>query len=340
MTGMTRPPAPATVTAVHPEQLGRVAVLLGGESAEREISLRSGHGVLDALHRCGVEAIGFDPAERAFSELKDESVDRVFIALHGRFGEDGTVQGALELLKIPYTGSGVLASSLAMDKPMTKRIWQSYQLPTPAWRSISRSLHTSPDQRPDLDPTAVHAALGLPLAVKPAREGSSLGFRRVDDLASLSSAVEAALCLDDTVIIETFVDGREFTCGLLEDSAGQVQALPIIEIVAPLGQYDYQNKYFGNATRYLCPAPLSPDMEAHMRALSVKAFEAVGASGWARVDLMWVAGQEPMLLEINTSPGMTDHSLVPMAAAQAGWSYDALVMHLTAQASLKLERSR
>ncbi len=340
MTGVPRPSAATMATAIRPEQLGRVAVLLGGESAEREISLRSGQGVLAALHRCGVEAIGFDPAERALHELTDESVDRVFIALHGRFGEDGTVQGALELLKIPYTGSGVLASSLAMDKPMTKRIWQSYQLPTPAWWSVSRSPHLPPDQRTDLDPAAIHAALGLPLAVKPAREGSSLGFCRVDHLDALSTAVEAALRLDDTVIIETFVDGREFTCALLEDSEGQVQALPVIEIVAPSGQYDYQNKYFGSATRYLCPAPLSADVEAHMRALSVQAFETVGARGWARVDLMWVAGQEPMLLEINTSPGMTDHSLVPMAAAQAGLSYDALVLHITAQASLKLEHSR
>lgn len=318
------------MTPVTPKALGRVAVLMGGDSAEREISLRSGAGVLSALQSAGVDAFGFDPAERGLHELRDESVDRVFIALHGRFGEDGTVQGALELMNIPYTGSGVLASSLALDKPMTKRIWRTHDLPTPMFEMLG----------PDMDPHAVVASLGLPIAVKPAIEGSSLGFSRVNETAELHAAYELARRYDRGVIAEAFISGREFTCALLETSPGKVQALPVIEIVAPQGEYDYQNKYFGTATKYLCPAPISAGLESQMRELSVRAFHALGCKGWARVDVMLDPELGPMLLEINTSPGMTDHSLVPMAARQAGLSYEQLVLQVAAGASLKVERAQ
>jgi D-alanine-D-alanine ligase len=311
--------------------LGRVAVLMGGESAEREISLRSGSAVLAALQRHGVNAVAFDPSERPLQDLAAEQFDRAFIALHGRFGEDGTVQGALELLKIPYTGSGVTASAVAIDKAMTKRVWQSMGLPTPGFLSLQRNTVLS----------QVIAQLGLPLAVKPAREGSSLGFTKVTQAADLKAAVELARQYDPEVIAEQFVEGREFTCALLEDAAtGCAAALPVIEIVAPAGNYDYQHKYFGNETRYLCPAPLDPAIEARMKEISLHAYQALGCQGWARVDLLWNGSGEPMLLEINTCPGMTDHSLVPMAAAQVGIAFDQLVMRLLATARLKLARSQ
>lgn len=315
---------------VSASDLGRVAVLLGGESAEREISIRSGEGVLAAMRRRGVDVMGFDPAARPLQALKDESIDRVFIALHGRYGEDGTVQGALELLKIPYTGSGVMASSLAMDKAMTKRIWRFNGLPTPDFMMLGQAM----------DAADVVGRLGLPIAVKPAMEGSSLGFTRVDQASGLASALASARKYDDAVIAEQFIAGREFTCALLQNASGRTEALPVIEIVAPQGQYDYQNKYFGNATRYLCPAPLEAAIQQRMQALSVAAFEAINCAGWARVDLMWDGVSDPMLLEINTSPGMTDHSLVPMAAREAGMDYDELVMRIALRASLKLERVR
>lgn len=314
---------------IRPQDYGRVAVLFGGESAEREISMRSGQGVLAAMQRCRVNVVGFDPAQRPLQALQDESVARVFIALHGRYGEDGTVQGALELLKIPYTGSGVMASSLAMDKAMTKRVWRSSDLPTPDFMLL----------RDPIDPAAVAQRLGLPIAVKPVMEGSSLGFTRVDRIEELPSAVAQARQYDQMVMAEQFVTGREFTCALLQDDSGHTQALPLIEIVAPEGRYDYQNKYFGDSTQYLCPAPVEPAIAAHMQALSVAAFDAIGCSGWARADLMWDGTSSPMLLEINTSPGMTDHSLVPMAARAAGLDYDALVLRILSQASLKVGRS-
>jgi len=306
--------------------LGKVAVLMGGLSGEREISLRSGTGVLDALQRKGVDVIAFDPASRPLQELVDEGVARVFIALHGRFGEDGTVQGALELLGIPYTGSGVLASSLAMDKIMTKRVWAQAGLPTPRFRLLDAAS----------DPVSVVDDLGLPLAVKPVFEGSSLGFHRVDHADELHHAWLAACGVDPEVMAEQFIRGREFTCAILESPSAQ--ALPVIEIVAPEGRYDYQNKYFGTATRYLCPAPLSAEMTSKMQALSVAAFQSIGCSGWARVDLMWDGRGEPMLLEINTSPGMTDHSLVPMAAREIGLDYDELVIRILQSAALKIRR--
>ncbi len=304
----------------------RVAVLFGGESAERKISLRSGAGVLAALQRCGVNAFGFDPAERPLQGLRDESVDCAFIALHGRFGEDGTVQGMLELLKIPYTGSGVMASSVAMDKAITKRIWQQAQLPTPDFELLSDGF----------DADRVVKRLGLPLVVKPVMEGSSLGFTRVDRQSDLEAAYRAARRYDKSVMAEQFVSGREFTCAVLQDVSGQPQALPVIEIQAPEGRYDYQNKYFGDATRYLCPAPIDAALTQQIQSLSVGAFETLQCAGWARADLMWNGKTDPMLLEINTSPGMTDHSLVPMAAQAAGISYDELVLRILAQASLKI----
>lgn len=313
--------------------LGRVAVLYGGASGEREISMRSGQGVLAALQRSGVDAFAFDPATQPLHALLDASPDRVFIALHGRYGEDGTVQGALEMMKIPYTGSGVLASSVALDKPMAKRIWMTHQLPTPKFRVMHVAGAAS------LDASAIVAELGLPLAVKPAVEGSSLGFSKVTDAGALRDALALSWRHADTAIVEQFVQGREFTCALLEIAPRHVVALPVIEIAAPEGNYDYQNKYFGNATRYLCPAPLEAAVEARMREISVAAFTALDCSGWARADLMWDGVHDPMLLEINTSPGMTDHSLVPMAARQAGISYDELVMRIAAMASLKLERA-
>ena len=320
---------PLTQSPLTAADLGRVAVLLGGESAEREISIRSGSAVLAALTRSGVNAMAFDPSIRPLQELVTEKIDRVFIALHGRFGEDGTVQGALELLKIPYTGSGVTASAVAIDKAMTKRVWQSAALPTPGFMSLNN----------DTDGDDVMRRLGLPLAVKPAREGSSLGFSKVTDATAFADAVQLARQYDAQVIAEQFVEGREFTCALLEDAAtGGVFALPVIEIVAPAGNYDYQHKYFGSETKYLCPAPLDSTVEARMKAISVEAYQALGCSGWARVDLLWNGSSDPMLLEINTCPGMTDHSLVPMAAAQAGINFDQLVMRLTATASLKLAR--
>lgn len=306
--------------------LGRVAVLMGGESAEREISLRSGQGVLAALQREGVDAFAFDPAQRPLQDLVTENVSRVFIALHGRFGEDGTVQGALELLKIPYTGSGVLASSMAMNKLVTKRVWSTFGIATPGFV----------DLQPGFQAQQVIDALGLPIAVKPAHEGSSLGFTKATDAASLQAGYKLAARYDTHVVAEQFVQGREFTCAVIDNGQGQhVQALPVIEIVAPEGNYDFQHKYFGNDTQYLCPAPIPAGVAQQMQALSIQAFSALGCVGWARVDIMWNEADSPTLLEINTSPGMTDHSLVPMAAAQAGLSYSQLVMRLLAGAGLK-----
>lgn len=312
---------------LNPAQMGRVAVLMGGESAEREISLRSGHGVLQALQRSGVDAFAFDPATRGLHELINEGVDRVFLALHGRFGEDGTVQGALEWLKIPYTGSGVMASAIAMDKAMTKRIWSSFDIPTPRFAQVDA--HTDLHQ--------LVRDLGLPIAIKPSREGSSIGFTKVIAEDQLKAAIAHALEFDAHVIAESFITGREFTCALLDTEApGLPTALPVIEIVAPQGNYDFQNKYFGDATKYLCPAPLDAKTTALMQSLSVQAYQRLGCEGWARVDVLWNGTDQPMLLEINTTPGMTDHSLVPMAAAQMGLNYQDLVLRILSGARLKM----
>ncbi|MFZ4552736.1 MAG: D-alanine--D-alanine ligase [Aquabacterium sp.] len=310
--------------AVNPADLGKVAVLFGGSSAERDVSLMSGAGVLKALQSQGVNAFAFDPAERPLQELKAEGVDRCFIALHGRGGEDGTVQGALELLKIPYTGSGVMASSIAMDKIMTKRIWRFEGLPTPDWRMVS-SAH-------ECEQALV--ALGAPMIVKPAREGSSIGLTKVTDVSQCAAAYAAAAQHDPEVLCEQFIDGEETTCPVLIVE-GQAQALPVIRIQAPDGNYDYQNKYFTDDVRYLCPSGLDAAEEAEIQREVVRAFKTLGCRGWARADVMIrKSDRQPFLLEINTSPGMTSHSLVPMSAKVAGLSYEQLCVHLLAAASL------
>jgi D-alanine-D-alanine ligase len=304
---------------------GRVAVLSGGRSAEREVSLMSGAGVLAALRSRGVDAHAFDPAERPMDDLRREGFARVFVALHGRYGEDGTVQGALELLGIPYTGSGVMASAIAMDKVYTKRIWSTHGLPTPGF-ALARSGE---------DVRAAARRFGLPLAVKPSREGSTIGFTKVTSEDQCAAAYEVARRHDDDVLCEQFVDGRELTVALLGTGAG-AHALPVIEIVAPAGNYDYQNKYFRDDTRYVCPAVLSGELSARIRDIALRAFHAIGCEGWARADVMLRrADSEPFLLEINTSPGMTGHSLVPMAARAEGLSYEDLCVRILQTARLK-----
>jgi D-alanine-D-alanine ligase len=304
---------------------GKVAVLYGGRSAEREVSLMSGGGVLAALRSKGVDAHGFDPAERPMDDLKREGFERVFIALHGRFGEDGTVQGALELLGLPYTGSGVMASAIAMDKVYTKRIWTTHGLPTPGF-AIARS---------GADVREATRRFGLPLAVKPSREGSTIGFTKVvsDDQCDAAWAIAARH--DDDVLCEQFVDGRELTIAVLGTGA-DARALPIVEIVAPAGNYDYQNKYFRDDTRYVCPAELPRELSDRIRAIALQSFLALGCEGWARADVMLRRSDDaPFLLEINTSPGMTGHSLVPMAAKAEGMSYEDLCVTILATARLK-----
>ena len=295
-------------------EFGKVAVLLGGPSAEREISLLSGNAVLSALRSEGVDAHGFDPAERDLWALKSEGFARAFIALHGRFGEDGTVQGALEVLGIPYTGSGVMASALAMDKWRTKLVWQASGIPTPRYRVV--------DARTDWD--AVIAELGLPLIVKPAREGSTIGLTKVTtDAAALAQAYALAARHDPLVLAEAFVAGVELTASIV---AGR--ALPLIRIEAPQGNYDYHNKYFSDETRYFCPSGVAEAKEQEIRDASLAAFDLVGCSGWGRLDLILRADGSYSFLEVNTSPGMTGHSLVPMAARQAGMSFGALCVEI------------
>ena len=316
---------PANTPASTTPTLGKVAVLLGGRSAEREVSLMSGHGVLQALLSKGVDAHAFDPAERPLDDLRREGFARCFIALHGRFGEDGTVQGALELLGIPYTGSGVMASSISMDKVMTKRIWRFEGLPTPAWVQVGSAAETH----------AAFAQLGSPMIVKPAREGSSIGFTKVMDAAECDAAYALAARHDAQVLCEQFIAGDEVTCPVLGPSAAP-QELPLIRIVAPEGNYDYQNKYFSDTTQYLVPAGLPPGEEEAIAAIVRRAYQVLGCRGWARADLMIDARtRQPYLLEINTSPGMTGHSLVPMSAKAAGMSYPDLCLRLLQSATLE-----
>jgi D-alanine-D-alanine ligase len=293
---------------------GKVAVLLGGKSAEREVSLMSGKGVLKALQSRGVDAHAFDPAERDLGDLKREAFARCFIALHGRGGEDGTLQGALEMLGVPYTGSGVLGSAIAMDKWRTKMIWLAGGLPTPRYRILAAGD----------DWNAVARDLGLPLIVKPVNEGSTLGLTKVTAAGQLPAAYElAAKKYHDLALAEQFIDGPEYTASVLEDAA-----LPLIRIEAPQGNYDYQNKYFSDDTKYLCPCGLDAQKEEALKALALKAFTLVGCAGWGRIDLMLDAKGDPWLLEVNTSPGMTGHSLVPMAARAVGISYDDLCVRI------------
>ncbi|MFL6694456.1 MAG: D-alanine--D-alanine ligase [Ramlibacter sp.] len=319
-------------TAVDVKALGKVAVLMGGKSAEREVSLMSGAGVLKALQAKGVNAHAFDPAQRDLVELKRKGFKRCFIALHGRFGEDGTVQGALELLGIPYTGSGVMASSVSIDKVMTKRIWIAEGIPTPKYQLLRRGVYTREIVR------AVPDDLGLPLIVKPAREGSSIGVAKVEGYSQMQDAVDAAAALDSDVLCEQFVSGDEVTCPVL-GTGDEARALPVIRIVAPEGNYDYQNKYFTDDTHYLVPCGLPEGEEAAIQELVLKAYRVLGCRGWGRIDVMIDAKtRQPSLLEINTSPGMTGHSLVPMSARAAGISYEDLCLQLLAAASLDHQR--
>jgi D-alanine-D-alanine ligase len=304
--------------------LGKVAVLMGGTSAEREVSLMSGAGVLQALRARGVDAHAFDTSQGDLGELKRAGYARCFIALHGRHGEDGTVQGALELLGIPYTGPGVLASSIAMDKTMTKRIWRAEGLPTPDWRQVASGAETE----------AALAALGAPMIVKPAREGSTIGLTKVTEPGQCAQAYALAARYDPEVLCEQFIEGDETTCPILGEGAG-AHALPVIRIVAPQGNYDYQHKYFTDDTKYHCPSGLPQAEEEAIQRLVVQAFRTLGCRGWSRADIMIRASdRQPFLLEINTSPGMTGHSLVPMSARAAGISYEDLCLRLLASATL------
>ncbi len=311
-------------TNIDVRALGKVAVLMGGRSSEREVSLMSGAGVLAALLSKGVDAHKFDPAEQGLDQLKVQGFDRCFIALHGRYGEDGTVQGALELLDIPYTGSGVMASSIAMDKIMTKRIWRFEGLPTPDWRMVDSAEAT----RDALQ------ALGAPMIVKPARDGSSIGLTKVMNADERAKAYELAAQYDAEVLCEQFIAGDETTCPVLGTGA-KAAALPVIRIVAPEGNYDYQNKYFTDTTQYHCPSGLPAAEEAEIQRIVEKAFRTLGCRGWARADIMIRASdRKPFLLEINTSPGMTGHSLVPMAARASGVSYENLCLGILAMSTL------
>jgi len=298
------------------QDFGKVAVLMGGESAERTISLSSGQAVLAALLRRGIDAFGIDTATHAIEQLTGTKIDRVFIALHGRGGEDGVIQGCLENLGIPYTGSGVLASALAMDKYRTKLLWQGLGLPTPA----CRLLHESNFQQ-------VVEELGWPLVIKPILEGSSVGISKVNNLAELQQAWQTASQFHCEVMAERYISGAEYTAAILEE-----QVLPLIKLETPRLFYDYTAKYHDNQTRYLCPCGLSTASEERFKVLVKQAFAAIGAKGWGRVDFICDAQGEPWLLEVNTIPGMTDHSLVPMAAKAVNISFDELVVSILATA--------
>ncbi|HBK42935.1 MULTISPECIES: D-alanine--D-alanine ligase [unclassified Polynucleobacter] len=303
------------------QSLGRVGVLLGGRSGEREISLMSGGGVLEALLSKGVDAHPFDPGLRCPTELANEKFDRIFISLHGRYGEDGTIQGLLELLGLPYTGSGVLASALAIDKIATKLVWLSSGLSTPEFEEL----------KADSDWNAVVKHLGLPLIVKPAHEGSSLGLTKVKSVEELPAAYKLAAGMDKKVIAETCIVGDELTCPLVGFGA-DAEALPVIKIIPPEANYDFHNKYFSDETKYLCPTDLAPEVNQAVQELALAAYRALGCKTWGRADVMLDKQTgKPYLLEMNTSPGMTSHSLVPMAAKAAGVEYAELVLWVIAQ---------
>ena len=300
---------------------GRVGVFLGGRSGEREISLMSGNGVLQALISKGVDAYAFDPGLRNPTELVAEKFDRIFISLHGRYGEDGTIQGLLDLLELPYTGSGVLASALAIDKIVTKQVWISNGLSTPEFEELTA----------DSDWNAVANHLGLPLIVKPAHEGSSLGLTKVKSVEELPAAYQLAAGLDKKVIAETCIVGDELTCPLVGQDLS-AEALPVIKIIPPQANYDFHNKYFSDETQYLCPTGLAPEVNQRVQELALAAYRALGCRTWGRADVMLDQKTgKPYLLEMNTSPGMTSHSLVPMAAKAAGVEYADLVLWLLSQ---------
>ncbi len=299
---------------------GKVAVLMGGRSAEREISLMSGTAVLEALRRRDVDAHRFDPAEQPLEDLKREKFARVHIALHGRYGEDGTVQGALELMGIPYTGSGVMASALAMDKWRTKLVWLAAGIPTPRFRMLSA----------ETDWSGVARDLGLPLIVKPVREGSTIGLSKIKAAEELPGAYARAAEHDTLVIAEQFIAGQELTASILGDTP-----LPLVRIQPVAELYDYQAKYFSDETRYFCPSGLAPEQERRIQALGLEAYRILGCRGWGRVDVILTARDEPYFLETNTSPGMTAHSLVPMAAREAGIGFDDLVVRILEMADVE-----
>lgn len=293
-------------------KFGKVAVLLGGKSAEREVSLKSGNAVLAALKRGGVDAHAFDPAERELSELKQERFDRAFIMLHGRYGEDGTVQGALELMGIPYTGSGVMASAIGMDKWRTKLVWQAAGIPVTDFELL--------DENSDWDAVVRH--LGLPIFVKPANEGSSVGISKVKRVEDLPAAYELAAKYDRLVLAERFIDGQEVQFPILGD-----RVLPSIRIETSHEFYDYDAKYLADDTRYTCPG-LPEEMERKLADVVLRSFKVLGCDGWGRVDLIIDRSGQPYFLEMNTLPGMTDHSLVPMSAKAAGIGFDELVLKI------------
>ena len=307
------------------DRFGKVAVLMGGPSAEREISLLSGRAVLAALREKRVDAEAFDPAERELFELRRSGFQRAFVALHGRFGEDGTVQGALEVLRIPYTGSGVMASALSMDKWRTKLVWLASGIPTP--RFVVAGAATDWDQVVD--------TVGLPVIVKPAREGSTIGLSKVRSVAEFPAACALASKYDELVIAEEFVAGQELTASILFDPAkGDDRALPLVRIEAPQGNYDYQNKYFTDATKYYCPSGVRAEIEDEIRSVALRSFRVLGCRGWGRADVMLRPDGNYSFLEMNTSPGMTGHSLVPMAAKAAGLGYADLCLRILEGAAL------
>jgi D-alanine-D-alanine ligase len=315
------------LTPLDAKALGKVGVLFGGRSAERDVSIMSGTGVLQALQSQGIDAHAFDPGKQSLAELAAQQFDRVFIALHGRFGEDGSLQGALEQMGIPYTGSGVMASAVGMDKITTKILWLSKGLPTPRYAEL--------DIGSDLNRVADD--LGLPLIVKPPHEGSTIGITKVKAKDEFQKAYDLAANFDNVVLAEEFVEGREFTVAILGKGA-TARALPIVEIVAPQGNYDYQNKYFTDDTKYFCPAVLDQATTAEMQRIALEAYRALGCEGWGRVDvLLRQRDNKPFLLEVNTSPGMTGHSLVPMAARAVGISYEALCVEILRAARLKMQ---
>ena len=310
-----------SLASMDVKSFGRVGVLLGGKSGEREISLMSGNGVLEALRSKGVDAHAFDTGLRCPTELAKEKFDRIFISLHGRFGEDGTIQGLLELLGLLYTGSGVLASALAIDKIVTKQVWISNGLATPEYEELTATS----------DWNAVVQHLGLPLIVKPAHEGSSLGLTKVKSVDELPAAYKLAAGLDKKVIAETCIIGDELTCPLV-GYGKTAEALPVIKIIPPQANYDFHNKYFSDETQYLCPTGLAPEVNAAVQELALAAYKALGCRTWGRADVMLEQKTgKPYLLEMNTSPGMTSHSLVPMAAKAAGIEYADLVLWLLGQ---------
>lgn len=306
--------------AYQAKDFGKVAVLMGGRSAEREISLRSGNAVLQALRQRGVDAHGVDSGDDVIEQLRVGSFDRTFIALHGRGGEDGVIQGALETIGMPYTGSGVLGSALGMDKLRCKRLWQSAGLPTPDYEL----LHA------DTDFAHVAGRLHLPLIVKPVHEGSSIGMSRVEQMPALADAYAQAARFDREVIAERWVHGAEYTAAILGH-----EALPLIRLETPNAFYDFEAKYQADTTRYHCPCGLPPEQERQLQQLALQAFDVCGASGWGRVDLLLDRDRHPWLIEINTVPGMTDHSLVPMAAKAAGLSFDELVLRILATSTTR-----